>query len=83
MAVSNVRMPDDVHERLKAWAQTENRSINDLVVEILDRETRRWLGRKALMDARRVREEIRSRHGEFPESARDIRRMREERARGV
>lgn len=83
MAVSNVRMPDEVYERLKVRARAENRSINEVAVEILDRETRRWMARQALKDARRLREEIRARHGELPESAPIIRRMREERsARG-
>lgn len=80
MAVSNVRMPDEVYRRLKERAREENRSINDLTVEILDRETKRWEARRALEAARRLREELRAKHGEFPDSTEIIRQMREERS---
>ena len=80
MAVSSIRMPDEVYERLRAWARQQNRSINELTVEILDRETRRWVARQALEEADRVREEIRARHGELPDSTPLIREIREERS---
>lgn len=81
MAVSNIRMPNQVHQRLKEWARAEGRSINDLAVEILDRESRRWEARQGLAAARQVREAIRQRAGEQPDSAPFIRELREERER--
>jgi len=80
VAATNVRMPDEIHERLKAWAREENRSLNDLTVEILDQATRRWAARRALAAACRVREEVRARHGELSDSAPLLRTLREERA---
>lgn len=80
MAVSNVRMPDEVYDRLREWARTENRSMNDLTVEIIDKETRRWIARRALAQARQAREEIRATSGKFPDSAPMIRQIREERS---
>lgn len=80
MAVSNVRMPDEVYERLKAWAKEEKRSINDLTVEILERATRRRAALQALEAADRVREEIRAEYGESTDSTEMIRQMREERS---
>lgn len=83
VATANIRMPDEIYARLKARAQAEGRSINELAVEILDRESRRWAARRALEEGRRLREEIRARHGELPDSAPEIRRDREERAGGA
>ncbi len=83
MAISNIRMPDSVHERLKEWAREEGRSLNDLAVEILDRESRRWEALRGLEAARKVREEIRERVGVQPDSAPLIRELREERSRRV
>ncbi len=80
MAATNVRMPDEVHERLRAWAREEKRSLNDLAVEILDEASRRWAARRALADARRVREAIRAREGDLPDSVPLLRELREERA---
>ena len=81
MAVSNVRMPNEVYDRLKAWARAEHRSINAMAVDILDRATRRWKAQEALGEARRVRESIRAKHGVLPDSAPAIRQMREKRAK--
>ena len=81
MAVSNIRMPNQVHERLKEWARAEGRSLNDLAVEILDRESRRWEARQGLVAARRVREAIRQQAGQQPDSAPLIRALRDERGR--
>jgi hypothetical protein len=81
MGVSSIRMPDPVHDRLRAWAQAEGRSLNDLAVEILDRESRRWQARQALAAAIKVREAVRARVGEQPDSTPLIRELREERTR--
>ena len=81
MAVSNVRMPDAVYDRLKAWANAEHRSINEMAVDILDRATRRWKAQEALGEARQVREAIRAKHGVLPDSAQAIRQMRKKRAK--
>lgn len=80
MAVSNVRMPDKVYDRLKAWAKAEHRSINEIAVDVLDRATRRWGAQEALGEARRIRESIRAKQGVLPDSAKAIRQMREKRA---
>ncbi len=80
MAVSNVRMPDEVYQRLRDWAKAENRSINELTVEILDRETRRWVALQALARADQLRDRLYARYGQFPDSAEEIREMREERS---
>lgn len=79
MAAASIRMPDELYERLKAQAKALNRSINELVVETLDRETRRWLARQALAEAWEVREEARARYGPAPASTELIREIREER----
>ncbi len=32
-----IRMPPDMHERLASWAKTDKASLNQLIVEILER----------------------------------------------
>ncbi len=80
MAVANIRMPDEVYERIKTRASVEGRSINQVAVEVLDREMRRWLANWALAEAERIQNEIYVRCGELPDSTELIRRLREERS---
>ena len=79
MGASSIRMPDVVHDRLRAWARAEGRSLNDLAVDILDRESRRWQARQALAAAIAVRQAVRARAGEQPDSTPLIRELRAER----
>jgi predicted HicB family RNase H-like nuclease len=32
-----IRMPPDMHERLASWAKTDKASLNQLIVDILER----------------------------------------------
>ncbi|MHB1413686.1 MAG: FitA-like ribbon-helix-helix domain-containing protein [Chloroflexota bacterium] len=83
MAVSNLRMPDSVYERLKARAQAEHRSINEVAVEILDRELQRWSAQQAMERARQVREGVRAREGDLPDSTPLLRELRKGRGNRV
>ena len=80
MVSSTLRMPDEIRRRLRARASAEGRSINEIVVEILDRETRRWQALEALKTADEVREIIREHYGELPDSTPVVRELRDERA---
>ena len=80
MAVSNVRMPEDLYGKLKEWAKEENRSINDLMVEILAEAARHRQAMQWLEAADRFREKLRAKYGEFPDSTPLLREIREERS---
>ena len=82
MVVSTLRMPEELHQQLKAWARAEGRSVNDLAVEILAREAKRRKGLQALERLAAIRDRIREECGELPDSVPEIRRLREERGRG-
>lgn len=81
MGASTIRMNDDLHERLNAWAREKGQSFNELAVEVLERELRRHERRVAIDRliefGRRMREE----YGVVPgDSTEEIRELREERA---
>lgn len=37
-----VRLPDDLHAQLTAWAKEEDRSLNNLIVRLLRRAVAEW-----------------------------------------
>ncbi len=80
MVASTLRMPEELHRRLKQWAREQGRSVNDLAVDILDREAKRHEARRTLERASRFRERLRARYGTMPDSTPAVRGMREERA---
>ncbi len=82
MVVATLRMPEELHQQLKAWAREEGRSVNDLAVEILAREARRRRGMQALQRMKEMTDRMRAEVGVLPDSTPEIRRMREERSRG-
>ncbi len=79
MVASTLRMPEELHQRLRAWARQEGRSVNDLALQILEREARRWSALQLLAEAERRGEEFRARHGALPDSTLLVRQLREER----
>jgi hypothetical protein len=83
MGSANVRMPDKLQEQLKVWAKEENRSVNDLTVEILDQAVGRWAALRAIEEARRLRDEIRASRGTLEDSTLLIRELRRERSERV
>ena len=80
--MSTLRMPEELHQQLKAWAREEGRSVNDLAVEILAREAKRRKGLQAIERLAAIRDRIREECGGLPDSVPEIRRLREERSRG-
>lgn len=77
-----MRMPEELHRRLKEWAKEQGRSVNDLAVEILDREARRHEGLRTVERMARLTDRLRARYGTMPDSVATIREMREERSLG-
>lgn len=59
--------------------QKEDESLNDFIVDAVERELRRR-GLEACDDILRIREKIRAEHGIHPDSTPYIRELREERA---
>lgn len=41
----NLRLPPELHERLKEWASRARRSLNSEIVHLLDEATNEELGR--------------------------------------
>lgn len=81
MGASTIRMNDDLHERLNAWAREEGRSFNELVVEVLERELRRHEQRVAIDRLIEFGKRMREKYGVMPgDSTEEIRELREERA---
>ncbi len=80
MGASTLRMPDDLHERLNAWAREEGRSFNELAVGILERELRRRQRRTTIDKMIEFGDTLASKYGQFPDSTEEIRAIREERA---
>ncbi len=76
-----MRMSDDLHERLNAQAREEGRSLNDLVVAVLEQESRRYQREKVLRGMIEFSRQMGKKPGVLPgDVTGDIRRMREERA---
>ncbi len=80
MVASTLRMPEELHARLATWAREEGRSINDLAVEILDREAKRWAALRLLAEAERRGRLFREQHGALSDSTPLVRELRQERA---
>ncbi|MGI5837581.1 MAG: hypothetical protein ACOX87_13975 [Chloroflexota bacterium] len=81
MGASTIRMNDDLHERLNAWAREEGRSFNELAVEVLERELRRHEQRVAIDRLIEFGKRMREKYGVMPgDSTEEIRELREERA---
>jgi len=71
-----VRLPSELATEARA-AKDERESLNDLVVEALEREVRRRQGLKAYDEIIRLREEIMREHGVQPDSQPLIRALRD------
>lgn len=82
MVVSTLRMPEELHQQLKTWARDEGRSVNDLAVEILTKEAKRRQALKALQQMAEITKRMKAEVGVLPDSAPEIRKMREERSFG-
>ena len=80
MGATTLRMPDPLHEQLSARAKEEGRSLNDLVVEVLEREARCYRRRKVLRGMIQLSREIGKARVEPGDVTEDLRRLREERA---
>ncbi len=74
--VLTVRFPKDVLARAKALKE-EKESLNDLVVNAVDRELRRRQGFRAHQEIVRIAKRIREEHGLLPDSVPMIRALRE------
>ncbi len=84
MGATTVRLADDLHERLNARAREEGRSLNDLVVAVLEQEDRRYRRAQTIDRIIALGKRLREKYGVMPgNSVEDIRQIREERtARG-
>ena len=80
MVATTIRMPEDLRNRLKEWAEEEHRSVNDLTVDLLEQAARQRSTEQALSAATRIRAKIRSRHGVLSDSVADLRAIRDERS---
>ncbi len=80
MGATTVRMSDALHEQLSARAREEGRSLNDLVVAVLEQEAHRYRRRKVLRGMIQFSREI-GESGIGPGNVtEDLRRLRQERA---
>ncbi len=80
MVATTLRLPEELHEELKKWAKEEGRSVNELAVEVLEREARRHKGLQVLENMRQLRERLRAEYGMMEDSTPIIRQLREERS---
>jgi hypothetical protein len=76
-----VRFPSVLLSRARA-STTDRESLNDLVIEAVEREIRRRQGLLAYAAIRRLREDIKTRAGSQPDSSPLIRELRDGVARG-
>jgi hypothetical protein len=75
-AVVTVRMPTEVVEEAKDLKGPDE-SLNDLIVEAIEKEVRRRRGVKALDRIRKLREQVKAKTGTHPSSVPFIRALRE------
>lgn len=80
MGATTLRMSDALHDQLNARAREEGRSLNDLVVAVLEQEARRYRRRKVLRGMIQLSRAIGESGIEPGDVTEDLRRLREERA---
>jgi len=70
-----IRLPNGLLARARE-ARNQGESLNELVVEAVDREVRRRQGLRAYEAILRIREQVRARTGDQPDSVPLIRSLR-------
>ena len=72
----SVRFPIALHSHVRK-VKDEDESLNDFVVDAVDREIRRRRGLQAYADVMRIRDKVKTRTGLHPDSVPLIRALRE------
>jgi len=80
LIATTIRMPEELRNKLKKWADDERRSVNEIAVEALERAARRRSLEKSLEAARQLRADIHARRGTMTDSVEDLRALRQERS---
>ncbi len=72
-----VRLPQTTVNYLNSRAESENKSLNDILVDITEDYIKWHEGEKVLKDISLIREKVRSESGIHPDSTEEIGRLRE------
>jgi hypothetical protein len=72
-----VRLPQSTVNYLNSKAESENKSLNDILLDITEEYMKWHEGEKVLQDIAVIREKVISENGVHPDSTEDIRRLRE------
>ena len=72
-----VRLPQSTVDYLSLKAESENKSLNDIMLDITEEYMKWHEGEKVLQDIALLREKVKSETGVHPDSTEDIRRFRD------
>ena len=72
-----VRLPQSIVDYLTMKAESENKSLNDIMSDITEEYMKWHDGEKVLQDIMLLREKVKHETGIQPDSTEDIRRLRE------
>ncbi|MCD9023024.1 hypothetical protein [Cohnella silvisoli] len=73
-----VRLPQSTVNYLNSRAESENKSLNDILVDVTEEYMKWHEGEKVLQDIAVIREKVKGETGVHPDSTEDIRKLRED-----
>lgn len=72
-----VRLPQPVFEYLSLKAENEQKSVNDIMIDMAEQYMKWHEGEQLLQEIALIRERVKEKYGTHPDSVDDIRRFRE------
>jgi transcriptional regulatory protein LevR len=73
-----VRLPQSTVNYLNARAESENKSLNDILQDVTEEYMKWHEGEKVLQDIAFIREKVKEETGVHPDSTLEIRKLRED-----